>query len=177
MTRDAFIEIIHKLNRKLFIIAYRIIKNQQEAEDIVQEVFMKMWMMKDKLDEYSDTEALAVTMTKNNCIDQLRKWKNIDSEKEGTDTLNPDPSPSPYESLESSEAAAILNRIIDDLPPEIRDIVQLREINGLSYEEISRQNGMKVNNLRVVLSRARKIIRDKYLKYTDERGKTETTAG
>jgi RNA polymerase sigma factor (sigma-70 family) len=171
MTRDAFNVIIHRLNRKLFAIAFRIVKNRQEAEDVVQEVFMKMWMMREKLDDYNDTEALAVTMTRNNCIDQLRKWKHIDSEKEAADIRNPDYSPSPHERLVNSETADILAGIIDELPPATRDLVQLREINGLSYDEISKQKEMNINNLRVVLSRARKIIKEKYIKYTNEKGR------
>ena len=177
MTRNAFNDIIHKLNRKLFVIAYRIIKNGQESEDVVQEVFMKMWMMKDKLDDYDDVGALAVTMTRNNCIDLLRKRKYMNSEKDGSDAQTADSSPSPYEQLESSEIRELINRIIDDLPDVWRDLIQLREINGLSYEEIARQNGMNINNLRVVLSRARHMIKDKYIKYTHERGNSQTITG
>ncbi len=177
MTRNAFNDIIHKLNRKLFVIAYRILKNQQESEDVVQEVFIKMWMMKDKLDDYDDIGALAVTITRNNCIDLLRKWKYINSEKDGSDAQTADPSPSPYDQLVSSETWEILNEIIDDLPDTWKDLVQLREIKGMSYEEIARLNGMNINNLRVVLSRARQMIKHKYIKYTHERGKTERITG
>jgi len=171
MTRDAFNVIIHRLNRKLFAIAFRIVKNRQEAEDIVQEVFMKMWIMRKKLDDYNDIEALAITMTRNSCIDQMRKWKNIDSEKEAADIRNHDHSPSPHEQLVISETSAIMTRIIDELPPATRDLVRMREINGLSYDEISKQKGMNINNLRVVLSRARKMIKEKYLYYTNEKGR------
>lgn len=171
MTRDAFNVIIHRLNRKLFAIAFRIVKNQQEAEDVVQEVFMKMWVMRKKLDDYNNIEALAVTMTRNSSIDQMRKWKHIDSEKVPSDIINSNHSPSPHERLVSSETAAIVAMIIDELPPVTRDIVQLREINGLSYDEISKQKGMNINNLRVVLSRARKMIKEKYLSYTNEKGR------
>ena len=171
MTRDAFNVIIHRLNRKLFAIAFRIVKNQQEAEDIVQEVFLKMWMMKKKLDDYNDIDALAVTMTKNSCIDQVRKWKHIDTDRNTADIRNPDHSPSPFEKLVNTETAAIMERIIDELPPEIRDLVRMREINGMPYNEIAGIKGMNINNLRVVLSRARKMIREKYLNYTNEKGR------
>jgi len=171
MTLDAFNNIIYTLNRKLFVIAYRILKNQQESEDVVQEVFMKMWMMKEKLNDYDDITALAVTMTKNRSIDLLRKLKYINSEKDVSDTRSKDSSPSPYEQMVCDENREIISGIIDDLPDKWRDLVQLREINGLSYEEIALQNGMNINNMRVVLSRARQMIKAKYIKYTDERGK------
>ena len=170
MTRDAFNDIIHNYNRKFFAIAFRILRNKQEAEDVVQDVFMKMWRMGNKLDEYIDKGALGVTMTKNSCLDMLRKWKHIDSERNGSETLDPDPSPSPYEKMVFSEDETILNRIIDGLPPLYRDLVQLREINGLSYVEIEDQINININTIRVILSRARKMIKEKYLEYINERG-------
>jgi len=177
MTREGFNNIIHNQYRKLYILAFRILKNQQEAEDVVQEVFMKMWMMKEKLDRYDDHGALAVTITKNRCLDMLRKWKHIDKENDGSEILNRELSPSPYDQLVNSETAEILNGIIDGLPEAYRNIIQLREIKGLSYEEIARQKNININTLRVTLSRARQIIKEKYLKYTYERGKVKTTTG
>lgn len=171
MTRDIFNVFVHRLNRKLFAIAFNIVKNKQEAEDVVQEVFIKMWMMGNKLDDYRDAEALAVTMTKNRSIDVLRKQKYLSDEFSAADIRKPDSSPTPHDQVEISENEDIISRIINELPQNIRDLVQLREINGLSYEEISGQKGMNINNLRVVLSRARKMIREKYLLYTNEKGR------
>jgi RNA polymerase sigma factor (sigma-70 family) len=133
--------------------------------------------MKEKLDGYDDVTALAVTMTKNSSIDLLRKLKFIDREANGSDINTADSSPTPVEQLVSTENREIINSIIDELPEQWRDLIQLREINELSYEEITRLNGMNVNNLRVILSRARRMIKDKYIKYTDERRKAEGTAG
>jgi RNA polymerase sigma-70 factor (ECF subfamily) len=177
MTRNAFNDIIHNNYRKLYIIAFRILRNQQEAEDVVQEVFIKMWKMKEKLDQYDDVGALAVTITRNNCIDLLRKWKHIDSERDGAEMLNVELSPSPYDQLVNSETSAILYKIIEDLPPNFRDIVRLREIDGLSYEEIALKTETNINSLRVTVSRARSIIRDKYIRYTNETRGTERVTG
>jgi RNA polymerase sigma-70 factor (ECF subfamily) len=169
MTRDTFDDIIHKYNRKLFALAFRMLRNRQEAEDVVQDVFLKMWMMGNKLDKYNDICALAMTMTRNNCLDMLRKWKHIDNDTYGPLTMDADPSPSPYDKMVTAEDESILDRIIEELPPLYRDLVQLREINGLSYEEIAGKNNVNINTLRVTLSRARKMIKEKYLKYTDGR--------
>ena len=169
MIRDAFDDIIYKYNRKLFASAFRMLRNRQEAEDVVQDVFMKMWMMGNKLDEYNDICALAVTMTRNNCLDMLRKWKHIDNDTDGSLMMDADPSPSPYAQMVIAEDESILDLIIEELPPLYRDLVQLREINGLSYEEIAVKNDVNINTLRVTLSRARKMIKEKYLKYTDGR--------
>jgi RNA polymerase sigma-70 factor (ECF subfamily) len=169
MTRNAFNELIHNQNRKLFQIAFRMLQNRQEAEDVVQEVFLKMWMMGKKLDEYNDPGALAATMTRNSCIDMLRKWKHIDNSREGSELMNPDPSP--FEQMVKTENEQIIDNIIEDLPPLYRNVVQLREINGLSYEEIALHQNVNINTLRVTLSRARRIIKEKYLNYINERGK------
>jgi RNA polymerase sigma-70 factor (ECF subfamily) len=77
----------------------------------------------------------------------------------------------------NSETSAILNKIIEDLPPNFRDIVRLREIEGLSYEEIAIKTETNINSLRVTLSRARSIIRDKYIRYTNEARGTERVTG
>lgn len=169
MTRDAFNEIIHNYNRKFFAVAFRMLRNQQEAEDVVQNVFMKMWLMGKKLDEYNDKEALGVTMTKNNCLDMLRKWKRIENDSDGVEKSNPDPDPTPFEKMVISENGNILSRIIMELPEIYRDLVRMREINGLSYVEIAEMSNININTLRVTLSRARKMIREKYLEYTNER--------
>jgi len=173
MTRNDFNVIIERDNRKLFIIAYRILNNRQEAEDVVQDVFMKMWMMKGKLDQYNDVTALAVTMTRNSSIDLIRRGKNMSSEDEGKVLIARDPSLTPFESMVSSENREIIRKIIEALPDEWRDLVQMREINGLSYEEIAGIKGMNINNMRVKLSRARNLIKDNYIKYTNERRKAE----
>jgi RNA polymerase sigma-70 factor (ECF subfamily) len=170
MTRNAFNDIIHNYYRRLYIIAFRILRNQQEAEDVVQEVFIKMWKMKDKLDQYDDAGALAITITRNNCIDQLRKWKHIDSEKDAASIVNLEPSPSPYEQMVNAETSSVLNKIIEDLPANFRNIVRLREIDGFSYEEIALKTKTNINSLRVTVSRARSMIRDKYIRYTNETG-------
>jgi RNA polymerase sigma factor (sigma-70 family) len=171
MTREAFNDIIHLHYRRLYYIAFRILKNCQEAEDIVQDVFMKMWMMKDKLDNYNDVGALAVTITKNSCIDMFRKWKHIDSKNGDPDTMIQGLSPSPHDQYVNSENAGILNEIIYNLPVNFGEIIRLRDLEGLSYEEIAGKTGISINNLRVILSRARKMIREKYSTYSYERRK------
>jgi RNA polymerase sigma-70 factor (family 1) len=169
MTRTDFNDLVKQLSRKLYGFAYRILSNQEEAEDAVQEVFVKLWKMGEKLDEYKSIEALATTMIKNHCIDQIRKRRRtplVELENQEYKILL---SPSPQEQMESMEAGEIVNGIIEQLPEANRLIVKLREIEGLSYEEIAERTGQNVNALRVIISRTRKIIRDEYNKYHYER--------
>jgi RNA polymerase sigma-70 factor (ECF subfamily) len=176
MTRTEFNEIVHQLSRKLFGYAFRILRNQEEAEDAVQEVFIKLWKMKEKLPEYSSIDALATAITKNYCIDQIRKQKNIYHEEPGDQVYPQMNSPSPHDQMESLESNEIILRIIENLPEMYKVLIKLREIDGFTYEEMAEKINQNVNTLRVTISRARKIIRDEYNKYQYERGRIGQTA-
>jgi RNA polymerase sigma-70 factor (ECF subfamily) len=173
MTRADFNDLVRQLNRNLYGYSFRILRNQEEAEDAVQEVFIKLWNMGSKIDEYNSIGALAATMTKNLCIDLLRKKKNIVQDEYGElDLKGPDIS-SPYELLESRESEDILYHIINHLPDIYKVIIELREIEGLTYEEIAEKTKQNINTLRVNLSRARKMIREEFNKFQYERRGTQ----
>ena len=169
MTRADFNDLVRQNNRNLYGYAFRILRNQEEAEDAVQEVFVKLWNLGNKLDEYNSPAALAVTMTKNFCIDQLRKKKHFIQEDIDSHEIKSIDNSSPFELLENMESEAILNQIIDKLPDIYKDVIKLREIEDLSYEEIAVKTRQNINTLRVTLSRARKMIRNEFNKYQNER--------
>ncbi len=177
MNREEFNVLVLKLSKKLYVYAYRILKHQEEAEDAVQEIFIRLWKMGVKLDEYDSIEALALTMIKNYSIDQLRKHKNFNYEYINSVSSNYETESSPHEQMERNETYNILTGIIRELPDLYRQIIRLREIEGLTYEEISEITSQKINNLRVILSRGRRIIRDEYKKYLYEQRGTGKTSG
>ena len=169
MTRADFNNLVRQLNRNLYGYAFRILRNQEDAEDAVQEVFIKLWNLGKKLDEYNSIGALATTMIKNFCIDQIRKKKHfLKTEDVSQDIINID-NESPYMLMESRESGDIIDRIIDQLPDIYKVVIQLREIEGLSYEEIVDETHQNINTLRVTISRARKMIREEFNKYQYER--------
>ena len=169
MIREDFNDLVRQHNRNLYGYAFRILRNQEEAEDAVQEVFIKLWNLGKKLDEYNSIEALATTMVKNFCIDQLRKKKHlVQKENIQQDFLKTD-TESPYELMVKRESDNILNHIIDQLPDIYKNVIILREIEELSYEEIASKTEQNINTLRVTLSRARKIVREEFNKYQYER--------
>jgi RNA polymerase sigma factor (sigma-70 family) len=177
MIRSDFNELVHQLSRKLYGYAFRILRNQMEAEDAVQEVFIKLWKMKEKLIDYDSIGALAATMTRNHCIDQIRKHKNIAHEEPGTRIDHQTASPSPHEQMENLESNEIILKIIEKLPEIYKVVIKLRDIDGFSYEEIVLQTGQNINTLRVTLSRARRLIRDEFNKFQYERRRVEQTYG
>ena len=169
MTRDQFDDIIRQLYRRLYIIAFRILRIKEEAEDAVQEIFIKLWKMRDTLDSFNSIDALATTMTKNFCIDRLRK-KRPDVMDEMTNIGSSDNIfMSPHDQLENKESDDIIQSIVEKLPLHFRTVVTLRDIKGFSYEEIAVKTGLNINTLRVNLSRARNIIREEYNKYHNEK--------
>jgi RNA polymerase sigma-70 factor (ECF subfamily) len=119
--------------------------------------------MVDKLDEYESVEALATAITRNYCIDRLRRSDNknrIRSDRTEYESYYE----SPYEWLERSESYNLIHSVIEKLPEPYRKIIELREIEGLSYSEISLKVNKKINTLRVIISRARNMIKIEYEK-------------
>jgi len=168
MTRTDFNDLVVNTGRKLYGYAYRILRDKEGSEDAVQEVFVKLWKMTTKLEEYESVEALALTMVKNYCIDQLRKQKYVEPADASSFSMFKDPEPTPQDKLERSETAVLIHRIINNLPVIYREIIQLRDIEELSYEEIAEKTGMNINTLRVNLSRARKSVRNEFKKHSNE---------
>jgi RNA polymerase sigma factor (sigma-70 family) len=164
MTRLEFNNHVLQLSRKLYLVAFRFLKIREEAEDAVQEVFLRLWNKREKLDEYDSIEALAITTIKNYCIDQLRKTRTITIEENRNQMVVYLNEPMPDEQLENVESGQILHKIIGRLPDIYKEIITMREIDGLSYEEIALITNQNINTLRVNLSRARKMIRDEYNK-------------
>jgi RNA polymerase sigma factor (sigma-70 family) len=169
MTRTDFNDLIRHQSRNLYGIAFRILRSQEEAEDAVQEVFIKLWKQGSKIDEYNNVDAVAVTMLKNFCIDQIRKKKHFIREDEDKQYLQNIDNSSPYELMEKRESEKIIYQIIDKLPDLYKNVIRLRELDGLSYEEIAEKTNQNINTLRVNISRARKLIRDEFNKYQYER--------
>jgi RNA polymerase sigma-70 factor (family 1) len=165
MTREEFSILVQQLGRKLYDYAFRILRNREESEDVVQEIFIKLWNMRKKLDDYRSIDALAITMTRNQCIDTIRKSKNeykgdLDYYSFGNMTV-----PSPHENMEIRESDMIIKGIIDKMPENIRTVMKQHDIDGKSYEEIAESTGHNINTLRVNISRARKFVRDEFNKY------------
>lgn len=169
MTINDFNDLVKRLSHKLYVYAFRILRNQEEAEDAVQEIFIRLWKMGKKLARYDSIDALATTMIKNYCIDQLRKQKHSFIGENKNNEYHIITSPSPHEQLENRESGDLIHSIIEHLPDYYKIVITLRDIEGLSYDEIAEKTSQNINTLRVTLSRARSIIRAEYNKYQNER--------
>jgi RNA polymerase sigma-70 factor (ECF subfamily) len=158
MTVETFKIEVLPLKNKLYRFARRLVTNYAEAEDIVQEVFLRLWSKKDQLHEIRNLEALAVTMTKNLCLDRLKSKSNKNYELK--DYHEQSTVTTPYTMMEISDSYKQVNKFIDELPVQQKMIIQLRDVEGYEYEEIAEMTGMNPNAIRVNLSRARKKIKE-----------------
>lgn len=171
MDRAEFENSVLPVSRKLYRFAFRILSNGEDAEDAVQEVCIKLWNMRSKLKEYRSIEALAMTMTRNHCLDRLRKkGRELYEDTRPIDTRADDMDP--HREIENREKFRSIIKIISDLPEKYRKIIELRDLDGHSYEEIEKELGENLNTIRVNLSRARKMVREKLIKLDYEPART-----
>lgn len=167
MDLQAFKHKVLPVQGRLFRLAKLFLRNREEAEDALQEVLLRLWTKRQQLDSYSSVEALAVQMTRNLCLDKLKSQAYRSTEADADLTNAYGSSLSPYDQTELSDSATLLRRIIETLPEPQKLILHLRDVEEYSFEEIEHVTGLTVNNIRVILSRARQRVRDSYLKTND----------
>lgn len=149
------------LREKLLNVSRRITEDRVDAEDIVQESLLKLWLMRSELDRYASVEAFAVQMVKNLSIDHLRA-RHLESfplERLSLDSGGR----SPDEQLEQEDAVAYVRVLISRLPSLQQTIIRMKDIEGYELQEIADITDTQVEAVRVNLSRARKKIREQFL--------------
>lgn len=167
MDLHAFKQQILPVQGRLFRLAQLFLRNREEAEDTTQDVLLRLWTNRQQLETYQSVEALAVQMTKNSCLDKLKahaRQKTTDGP--GLPDVQAD-DVSPYQRVEFADSAGLMHRLIDDLPDQQKLILHLRDVEEYSFEEIEQVTGLTINNIRVILSRARQRLRDSYTKTND----------
>jgi RNA polymerase sigma-70 factor (ECF subfamily) len=158
MGPEQFKEKVLPLRKQLLSHAKRLLDDPADAEDVVQDVFMKLWDMRMELDNYRSIPALSAQMTKNLCLNRLRECRRG---YEGLDGLTKEhPSPQPDAQLEEKDSVAHLMRMIDRLPGIQQTVLRMKHVDGFEVEEIASLTGSAPETVRVNLSRARKKIKD-----------------
>lgn len=167
MDLQAFKQRILPVQGRLFRLAQLFLRNREEAEDALQDVLMRLWANRQQLDGYHSVEALAVQMTKNLCLDKLKAHsKQKMSDEADMLSLQAD-GVSPYQQLEFADSAGLIRNLIDAMPDQQKLVLHLRDVEEYSFEEIEQLTGLSINNIRVILSRARQRLRDNYVKTND----------
>ena len=152
------------LKNIIFRTALRIILNREEAEDIVQDTLVKLWERREELDEVENLEAFALTMARNLAIDRKEKMDNqhVSFDDEAHDRPD-DEQGDADRRLVQRETTGFIADIINSLPEKQRTIVQLRDIEGKTYQEIATVLSISESDVKVSLFRARKEMREKIL--------------
>jgi RNA polymerase sigma-70 factor (ECF subfamily) len=161
MDADAFKKVFLPYHQKLYRIAYRIVRDASNAEDIVQETYIKLWNKREDMDAIENTEAFAIIVLRNICLDYLRHTKN--DRHAGYETDIPEVV-SLSEQIELQDEANRVKLLINKLPDQQKLIMMMKHWDGYSDEEIEQATGISPGNIRVILSRARKTIREQFVK-------------
>jgi RNA polymerase sigma-70 factor (ECF subfamily) len=151
------------LSSKLMRFASQLLHDEEQARDIIQDVFLKLWQKKDQLAEVDNMEAFAMRMTHNRCLDLFKAKKPVLVEADFLKQKATECKDLQKE-IELSESALLVRKLIRDLPDIQRTVMHLRDIEQYEYEEIAQMTDLTVNAIRVNLSRARKKVRDELIK-------------
>jgi RNA polymerase sigma-70 factor (ECF subfamily) len=161
MKQKEFIATVLPYKDTLYRIAKRLLVSKDEAEDAVQEVFLKLWKGKNSIKNYRNPQAFAVTMTKNYCLDRLKSkqagnLKIVHTNFQNRDNLE--------KQLEANDSVSIVFKIMETLPEQQKLVLQLRDVEQFEFSEIAQMLDSTETAVRVNLSRARKTVRDQLIK-------------
>lgn len=164
MKEISFTNDVYPLKDKLFRLALRICLNRQEAEDIVQDTLVKVWNMRDGWHEIQNIETFSMKVCRNLALDKVEKKERHNVSLDETVHDRADTSQAQDCLLIRQQQYDSISRIIESLPEKQRVTVQLRDIEGKSYQEIADIMGITVADVKVNIFRARQTIKDRFLK-------------
>lgn len=159
MQASDFKQLFLPCHRKLFSVAYRLMSNAQAAEDMVQETFLKLWMQRDKIEKVDNPEAYSITVLRRIFYDKMRAGHLQEVDKD-VGSLQVSSSQNISKQLEEADEYQRVRLLINHLPEPQARIMLMRDIEDCSFEEISIETGLTEVNIRSILSRARKKIRE-----------------
>ncbi len=168
---DAFEPLVREHQTKVYHLAYRMLGNEEDAADAAQEALIRAYTSLSGFREESRFSSWLYRLTNNVCLDMLRRrgrqntvsLVTEDEDGEETEREIPDESADPALLAERAEDARLVREAIASLPPDCREILTLREIGGLSYEELAAALQLEPGTVRSRLNRARKKLRDALL--------------
>jgi RNA polymerase sigma factor (sigma-70 family) len=164
MNFETFQNRVIPVKNKLFRFALRLLGNEEEAKDIVQEVFIRVWNGRGEMDQIQNMEAWCMRITKNMSLDRIRTAtrRNTHPMQEGFDVHHE--ALTPHEKTELHESMQKISQLMAMLPDKQRQVMHLRDVEGYSYNEICEIMELDMNQVKVNLFRARNAIREKLVK-------------
>lgn len=159
MTAQEFQNLIPTLRPQLVALATRYLKDSDEAEDIVQDAMLKLWLLRNQV--IGNVEAFALAMVRNMALNRLRRQQRHQTVSD-------------FEKMEAAmaeeqaraddeENVARLMSIVDSLPDRQKTVLRLHDMEGMDYEQIAELTGASVTALRQMVSRSRRLVRLRFL--------------
>ena len=163
-----FEELVRAYEKEIYNLCLRMLGGEQDALDASQEAFFKAFRSLDSFRGESRFSTWLYRLASNVCLDMLRKRSNRrEVSLDDDEILLPpirDSRPSPQEAVETNELRQIMNKALDSLAPEFRQAVVLRDVTGLSYEEIAGVTGLEAGTVKSRIFRARRKLADALLR-------------
>ena len=166
---ELFSELVRRYEKRIVNYVYRITHRYEEAHDLAQEIFVKVYLALDRYDPKFQFSTWMFRIAQNAAIDALRKKSlpevslvtRTDDEPGGTKEREfADVGVSPYRDLKNKQLSSAIDRAVEELPGEYRELIQLRHFAELSYDEIAELKKMPLGTVKNKLFRARNLLKE-----------------
>lgn len=160
--QSAWDAIYHQHRRKIFNIAYKFVGRHDEAEDLTQDIFLKVHKTLHTFDRRANFLTWLISVSRNLCIDHYRSMRRerqvIARDTDSSQLPTPSRETGPLTALEQSEELRLLRRALDALPPTLRRAVLMRDIQEHSYLEIATALGLPEGTVKSRINRGRRQL-------------------
>lgn len=167
---DAFAELVHRYERQIFSMAYRLAGDYDEAADLAQEAFLRIYRMLDRYDPQKKFFSWMYRVAQNSCLNALNKRpSNVIPVERAEEYMAPADSPASYgaepeQNYLNQELRQNIDQAIAELPENYRDVIYLRYIEDLSYQQIAEATGLPVSTIETRLFRGKKQLQKNLLR-------------
>ncbi|HYH06298.1 MAG TPA: sigma-70 family RNA polymerase sigma factor [Thermoanaerobaculia bacterium] len=167
--RDLFTTLVKRYEKRVINYVYRITHRYEEAHDLAQEIFVKVYLALDRYDPKYQFSTWLFRIAQNSAIDALRKKAIAEvplarpssaEEPETKEREFADGGVSPYRALKNKQLSAAIDTAVEKLPADYRELIQLRHFAELSYEEIASMKKLPLGTVKNKLFRARNLLKD-----------------
>jgi len=157
--QQAWEQIVRQHWRKVFNVAYKFVAKHDEAEDLTQDIFLKIFKSLDTFDRRANFQTWLISVSRNLCIDHYRSVRKeretIDRDVDANELTPAAPGQNAYQALEQRDRVELLRKAMAELPPTLREAVVKRDIQELSYQEIADQLNLPEGTVKSRINRGR----------------------
>jgi RNA polymerase sigma-70 factor (ECF subfamily) len=168
----AWEQIVRQHWRKVFNVAYKFVGSHDQAEDLTQDIFLKIFRSLDTFDRRANFQTWLISVSRNLCIDHyrsVRKERQTIDREVTSEQLSPvSRTVSPLAALEQRDLAVLLRQALQGLPQSLRTAVLLRDIQELSYQEIAERLRLPEGTVKSRINRGRKELARQVQRLRDE---------